>query len=127
VPSGRIGARRELDLKPWQVLELMEYQNQVRPALLTRKNMEGEQLFPVSNGKLTDTVAYIIKKLKGVNQKLKNIHQIRASVIVYWLSQYNLRKVQIMAGHRRISTTEKYLQDDLKELQLIIGKYHPLQ
>jgi len=32
-----------------------------------------------------------------------------------------------MAGHRRISTTEKYMQEDLQELQKVIATYHPLQ
>lgn len=125
VPSGRIGGRRELILKPWQVIEIMEYLNTIWTELSKRKRSEA--LFPVSKGRLTDTVAHIIKKLKPINHKVKNIHQIRASVIVHWLSKYNLREVQVMAGHRRISTTERYLQEDIRELQQVIGMYHPLQ
>lgn len=125
IPSGRIGGRRELHLKPWQVMEMMEYLNGVLPELARKK--QAEELFPVMAGRLTDTVAHIIKKLKGINKKVRNIHQIRSSVIVHWLTQYNLREVQVMAGHRRISTTERYLQDDLRELQQVIGTYHPLQ
>ncbi len=127
IPSGKIGGRRELPLMPWQVMELLEYITQIQPELAQRKGTNGEELFLVTNGRLTDTVANIIKKLRKVNQKVKNIHQIRASVIVHWLSQHNLRKVQIMAGHRRISTTEKYMQEDLQELQKVIATYHPLQ
>ena len=127
IPSGKIGGRRELPLMPWQVMELMEYLNEVWPELVKRKGTTNEELFPVTNGRLTDTVANIIKKLRKVNQKVKNIHQVRASVIVNWLSKHNLRKVQIMAGHRRISTTEKYMQEDLQELQKVIAAYHPLQ
>jgi len=127
IPSGKIGGRRELPLKPWQVMELLEYINEIQPELAQRKGTNGEELFPVTNGRLTDTVANIIKKLRKVNRKVKNIHQIRASVIVNWLTKHNLRKVQIMAGHRRISTTEKYMQEDLQELQQVIATYHPLQ
>lgn len=126
IPSGKIGGRRELPLKPWQVMELLEYINEIRPELARRKVAQGEELFPVTNGRLTDTVANIIKKLRKVNRKVKNIHQIRTSVIVNWLSKHNLRKVQIMAGHRRISTTEKYVQQDLHQLQQIINQFHPL-
>ena len=127
VPSGKIGGRRELPLMPWQVLETLEYLNEIWPELVKRKKMTNEELFPVTNGRLTDTVAHIIKKLRKVNQKVKNTHQIRASVIVNWLSKHNLRKVQIMAGHRKISTTERYVQEDLKQLQQIINTYHPLK
>ena len=68
----------------------------------------------------------IMKKLKKTNHKVINVNQIRASVIVNWLSQYNLRKVQILAGHKYISTTERYIQEDLKQLQEVINNYHPL-
>ena len=127
VPSGKMGGRRELALMPWQVMELMEYLSETWPELTRRKKATEGELFPVSNGRLADTVAHIIKKLKPVNHKVRNIHQIRASVIVNWLAKYNLREVQVMAGHRRISTTERYVQDNLRELQQVIGKYHPLQ
>jgi phage regulator Rha-like protein len=39
--------------------------------------------------------------------------QLRASVIVKWLKIYNLRKVQYMAGHRYISATEAYRQNEI--------------
>jgi len=126
IPSGKIGGRRELALMPWQVMELLEYINEIQPELARRKKTD-EELFPVTNGRLTDTVANIIKKLRKVNLKVRNIHQIRASVIVNWLSKHNLRKVQIMAGHRRISTTEKYVQQDLQQLQQVINTFHPLK
>ena len=135
IPKGRIGNRRELNLKPWQVIELMEYINETRPELLSRKKKSSslrgdavgrgdEQLF--IDNRLSDTILWTIKKLKRINHKVINTHQIRASVIVDWLSKYNLREVQIMAGHRRISTTEKYVQEDLKQLQEVINNYHPL-
>jgi len=126
IPKGKIGNRRELTLKPWQVIEFMEYINEVRPQLLAKRHIISEQLFIASNNRLTDTVMWIIKKLKMINHKVLNTHQIRASVIVNWLSQYNLREVQIMAGHKYISTTERYVQEDLRQLQEVINKYHPL-
>jgi len=105
----------------------MEYLTQIRPQLLQRRNITSDDLFIVSNGRLTDTVSHLLKKLKKINYKVENAHQLRSSVIVYWLSKHNLREVQVMAGHRRISTTERYLQEDLKALQELINTYHPLQ
>lgn len=43
-----------------------------------------------------------------------------------WLTQYNIREVQYMAGHRYISSTERYVQDDLENLQEIIESLHPI-
>ena len=125
IPKGRIGNRRELHLKPWQIMELMEYINEIRPQLQLRKQQTSEMLFASTN-RLSDTVLWILKKLKHINHKVENTHQLRASVIVDWLSKYNLREVQVMAGHKYISTTEKYLQEDLKQLQEVINNYHPL-
>ena len=126
IPRGNIGNRRTLELKSWQVMELIEYINEVRPKLLPTNNQDTQLVFIASQNRLTDTVANIIKKLKKINHKVINIHQIRASVIVNWLSQYNLRKVQILAGHKYISTTERYVQEDLKQLQEVVNLYHPL-
>lgn len=126
IPKGKIGNRRELTLKPWQVIEFMEYINDIRPQLLVKQHIVSEQLFVASNNRLTDTVMWIIKKLKMINHKVLNSHQIRASVIVNWLSEHNLRQVQIMAGHKYISTTERYVQENLRQLQEVINKYHPL-
>ncbi len=126
IPRSRIGNRRELALKSWQVIEFMEYMNETRPQILKRRKIISEHLFIVSKNRLTDTVSGIIKKLKYINHKVENLHQLRASVIVNWLSKYNLREVQVMAGHKYISTTEKYIQEDLKQLQEVINNYHPL-
>ena len=57
---------------------------------------------------------------------LLNTKQIRASVITKWLKQYNLRETQYLAGHRYISTTEGYQQNDMEGLSEEINMYHPL-
>ena len=35
-------------------------------------------------------------------------------------------KTQYLAGHRYISSTEKYLQDDLENLHEIVNNFHPI-
>ena len=62
-----------------------------------------------------------------INYTIKNAQQIRASVISNWLKDYNIREVQYMAGHQYISSTERYLQDDLEGLQEMIEKLHPVE
>jgi len=54
------------------------------------------------------------------------VNQIRAPVITNWLKQYNLRKVQVLAGHRFISSIERYVEDDLENLQEVINNFHPI-
>ncbi|MEL4309159.1 tyrosine-type recombinase/integrase [Joostella sp. CR20] len=125
VPSTRKSNARELELKPWQIMEFIEYQNEVLPLLQKRIKNHTDLLFPI-NTRFNVLTSQIIKKLKKCNQKAENIKQIRASVITNWLGQYNLRKVQYLAGHRYISSTERYLQDDLESLHEMVNNFHPI-
>jgi site-specific recombinase XerD len=125
VPSTTRSNARELELKPWQIMEFIEYQNEVRPIVQDKIQNHSEQLFN-SNARFNSIIYHIFKKLKKYNQKVENIKQIRASVITNWLGNYNLRKVQYFAGHRYISSTERYLQDDLESLHEIVNNFHPI-
>lgn len=125
VPSAKRSNAREMELKPWQIMEFMEYLSEVRPTIQNKLQNHSEQLFP-TNARFNAIVYHIFKKLKKYNQKAENIKQIRASVITNWLGQYNLRKVQYLAGHRYISSTERYLQDDLENLHEIVNNFHPI-
>ena len=127
IPGSTKSNAREVELKPWQILELKEYLQEERLVLLQKfkSNTDIEQLIPY--GERFTFIYTIVKKLKSYNQKVQNAKQIRASVITNWLQQYNLRKVQYLAGHRYISSTERYLQDDLENLHEIVNTYHPIQ
>ena len=59
-----------------------------------------------------------------LNPSVLNAKQIRASVITKWLKMYNLREVQYLAGHRYISSTESYLQNDLEGLKEEVQQFH---
>lgn len=125
IPSTKRSNDRELELKPWQIMEFLEYVNEVRPMLQKRMQNYSEQLFPI-NTRFNIITHQIAKKLKKYNQKFNDVKQIRASVITNWLGQYNLRKVQYLAGHRYVSSTERYLQDDLENLHEIVNNFHPI-
>ena len=123
VPSTKRSNARELELKPWQIMEFMNYVNEVRPMIQDSMNNHSDQLF-ITNGRFNTIIHELFKKIKWYNQKVENNKQIRASVITNWLGQYNLRKVQYLAGHRYISSTEKYVQDDLENLHEIVNNFH---
>ncbi len=125
IPGTKKSNAREIELKPWQMMDFMEYISEIRTHLLQRLQTDTDQLFP--SGERFIIINAIIKKIRKYNQKVQNGKQIRASVITNWLSQYNLRKTQYLAGHRYISSTERYLQDDLENLHEIVNNYHPIQ
>ena len=96
-----------------------------RRSIQNKLQNHSEQLFP-TNARFSAIVYELNKKLKKYNNKVDSVKQIRASVITLWLGQYNLRKVQYLAGHRYISSTERYLQDDLENLHEIVNNFHPI-
>lgn len=126
IKSGTRSNARTLELKSWQVIELLEYIKEIREEIKVRKKVDGERLFIPNNARLGNTIQFILKKLKRINHKVTNGNQIRASVITNWLKQYNLRQVQVLAGHRYISSTERYLEDDLESLHDIVNNFHPI-
>jgi integrase/recombinase XerD len=122
VPSTKRTNKRILDLKSFQILPLHEY-------LLTERNslndeIEGNYLF--HKKRLIRGMSRIKAMINRYEPHLKSMAQIRASVITNWLKQYNLREVQYMAGHKYVSSTERYRTDNLEDLQKELEKYHPL-
>ena len=118
VPSTKRTNKRKLDLKPFQILPLHEY-------LLTERNslneeIEGNYLF--HKKRLIRGMSRIKKMINRYEPRLNNMAQIRASVITNWLLHYNLREVQYMAGHRFVSSTERYRTDNLEDLQKELEK-----
>jgi len=65
--------------------------------------------------------------LKRINPKVKHATQLRQSVITEWLKEKGLRQVQYMAGHRYVSSTERYLTTNLEDLRDALNKHHPLK
>lgn len=126
IKSGARSNARTLELKSWQVIEFLEYIKEIREEILVRKSLETNRIFIPNNARLGNTIQHIIKKLKRINHKVTNGNQLRASVITNWLKQYNLRQVQVLAGHRYISSTERYLTDDLESLHEIVNNFHPI-
>lgn len=127
VPGTKKSNAREIELKPWQLMEFMEYLNEIRPKILSETNKETEQLLlPLGTSfNLYNTISKMAKELREINNSFTDIKQIRTSVIISWLGQYNLRKTQYLAGHKYISSTERYVQDNLESLHETVNNFHP--
>jgi len=126
IPSTRRNNSRTMELKSWQVLDLLEYINEIRPEIAKYNQIHNEQLF-VPQTHFNDLVRIgIFRRLKKINHKVVNVNHLRASVIVNWLGQFNIRKVQYLAGHKYISSTESYKQNNLESLHEAVNEFHPL-
>jgi integrase/recombinase XerD len=126
IPQTKRTNGRTLELKPWQLMEMMEYVQQIRPKIVPKGE---ENLFTSNYGNtnINNVIKKISEELKLINYSYQNAIQIRNSVIVNWLKIHNLRKTQYLAGHRYISSTERYKQDNLESLHEMINSFHPIQ
>jgi len=127
IPSTRRSNARTMKLQPLQIIDLMNYINTQRPYLYKRMTTGNTEQFIFGTINQMYSITHrIIRTLKLYNHKVISHSQIRSSLIVNWLSKHNLRQAQYLAGHRYISSTEKYLQDDLENLHDIVNNFHPI-
>ncbi|CAM1340222.1 tyrosine-type recombinase/integrase [Tenacibaculum amylolyticum] len=127
IPSTRRSNARTMKLQPLQMMDLMNYINTQRPYLSKRMTTDNTEQFVFGTINQVYCITHrIIRNLKLYNHKVISHSQIRSSLIVNWLSKHNLRQVQYLAGHRYISSTEKYIQDDLENLHEIVNNFHPI-
>jgi len=125
IPGSKRSNGRVLHLQAFQILDLQEYLLTVRPKLTREK--EGQLFFSMEGKReLKSSLHHLFRALKRVNPEISSAKQIRQSVITYWLKNYNLRQVQYMAGHKYVSSTERYRQNNIEDLQKEVSKYHPL-
>lgn len=128
LPGSRRSNDRELNLEAHQVIDIMDYMNETRKAILSITGKESTKVF-ISIGSGTNfnnMMQHLMNTLRKQDKRIKDIDQVRASVITGWLKVHNLRRVQYMAGHRYVSSTEKFKVNDVEDLKEEINKYHPL-
>ena len=143
ITGTRKSGSRLLDLKLFQILELHEYLTKIRPGILKglkeakparkpdtiNKARLKDQLFISINGSenIKNSLLHMFKGVRKTNPEIQSPKQIRSSVIIWWLKNHNLRQVHYMAGHKYVSSTERYQLNNLDNLQSKLEKFHPLE
>lgn len=125
IPETKKSNYRDLLLKPYQLLDFQEYLLQIRPNLNIYKR-EVMFLSSEGNANLSNTIAKLLPKIQRIEPKVKSLNQIRSSVITRWIQGTNLREAQYRAGHRFISSTEKYKVNDIEDLKEDLRKFFPI-
>ena len=128
VKESRFGSRRHLEMHPKQYRIFESYINESRKALL---KVETNQLIISTRGTPVgkDDIRYVVETFRSLfPDRNLNPELIRQSVISNWLNEkrFPLEQVQLMAGHKWISTTARYRQTPADEKRLIINRLHPL-
>ena len=93
IVQSRRANKRELALHQSQIILLYRYL-EVLPE-------SQEKLFV---GTAHNFVTKVVNELKGLDSRIRNLRQIRSSVIIEWTSQFGKRKAQYMIGHKWVSS-----------------------
>ena len=122
--------KRELQLKPNQVLLFYQYIREIRPKLL-RGNRYDALLIGLRGTpmKSDDITKHVMRSYKGLYPRREvNAQTIRQSVIANLLKQgHDLSVVQAFAGHKYPSSTERYKQNEIETLRDAVQQYHPMK
>lgn len=146
IMGSRNSKNRTLDLSSTQLLDLQEYILVVRPRMLKAiesgsvKDLPGRkpkqidpkiyrQLFFSEGGSanIKTSLHHLFRVVQKLNPKVKSGKVIRSAVITNWLKSYDVRMVQYMAGHKFVSSTERYEAFNLDDLESGLENFHPLR
>lgn len=124
IKGGRKSNERWLPLQAHQVLELQQYirDNQGKEGIFLARPVRVD----ASKINISNRMRHMTRQLQQLNPRVINANQIRNSVITLWLGQYNLRQVQYMAGHRYVSSTQRYQVLNNDDWQSELQKHHPM-
>jgi len=134
IRGGKMLNNRTLPLKASQIGLIINYLQTIRPQLIEYQKIKTEKMFLLlpavrKNKKKDENLMPVLfnltKQIKSIEKQFINFQQVRASVITFWLKNYDLRKAQYFAGHRFISTTERYVNNNLDNLIDDINKLNP--
>lgn len=123
IPATRRANARILKLQAHQVLDLASFLKDIRPTLFPTPKLFTS---PHGSPRLSNTLTGLLRQLKTLDPKVKSLRQLRQSVIREWLRSGELREVQYRAGHKYVSSTERYRFAELEALQKRLNKFHPL-
>jgi integrase/recombinase XerD len=116
--------QRWLPLSALQLIELAEYMQENRlktgPLLVTGQKQR------ISPTNINNRMQGMMKQLRRLNPRVINAAQFRSSVIAHWLKANNLRQVQYMAGHKYVSSTQRYQLTTLDDLKSDLQQHHPM-
>lgn len=125
----RMLSRGHLDIHPRQFNLIINYLNKLRKEVIKVKSdalIIGKLGTPIK----VDDINYLVSTFKPLfPERNLNAKTIRQSVIANWLNEKKIPVdiVQLMAGHKYISSTLKYKFNPIEEGRDLINRFHPLK
>ena len=116
---------RTIELKSSQMEPMLNYMNEERENLM---KVQTDRLILTMRGVpiTVDSIHAFINGMAGAFEREMSPANIRKSVISYWINErgFKLEDVQIMAGHKYPSSTQKYVRANTDEQRDVMTKLH---
>ena len=116
---------RTIELKSSQVEPMLNYMNEERENLM---KVQTDRLILTMRGVpiTVDSIHAFINGMAGAFGREMSPANIRKSVISYWINErgFKLEDVQIMAGHKYPSSSQKYVRANTDEQRDVMTKLH---
>ena len=120
---------RRLKLESTQLMHLYDYVNKYRKELLVYRTYETDRFF-LSKGtseKMGNSLELLMKRVKKAYPYIEGFRQIRGSVISHWDKEEGVIMAMVKAGHRYVSSTERYQTKKYDELREDLKTMHPFE
>lgn len=126
-PGSKQSSDRTLDLQVFQLLSLQDYLLKTRPLILQESTIKQTSQLLVTKGthNIGNPLHLMKPSLKKILPMFQNANHLRTSRIHHWVKTEGLRKAQYKAGHRYVSSTERYKSAYLEELKDKLTLHHP--
>ncbi|MCW3083930.1 MAG: phage integrase family protein [Bacteroidetes bacterium] len=128
IKNSRKNASRHLEIMPRQYRILDRYIHESRKKLL-KSETDCLAIGKLGTVLSKDDIHYLVSTYKGLfPDRNLNPQTIRQSVISNWMNEKKLplEQVQLMAGHKWISSTIKYRQTNVEEQRELMNKWFPI-
>jgi site-specific recombinase XerD len=124
IKGTRYSNERWLPLQAHQMGEWQEYlqANRFKEGVFLARPVRMD----ASANNINNRMQHLLTQLRKLNPKVINVNQIRGSVITAWLQRHHLRQVQYMAGHKYVSSTERYRVLNADDWPSELQKHHPM-
>lgn len=127
VPGTGRSNGRTLKLEAPQMIGMQEYVTRTRERILELTGKRSDKLLVSTGGAhhLRGSLDKLIRKLKEEHTDFTGAKQLRQSRIAIWIKYHDIRRVQYMAGHRYVSSTEHYRSTAMEDLRKDLEQHHP--
>lgn len=110
-------------------MHFYEYIHKFRNDFLAYKGIETDRMF-MSKGsgrRIDNALSRLLDQIRKEFPQVEDFIHLRTSAITHWEKEDGIIEAKVKAGHRYVSSTERYQTDKLDELQKQLLVFHPLE